>query len=566
MSFRAFPFAAITGQPQMQLALLLASIDWRLSVLLKGDKGSGKSTAARALAGILPDNAPFVNLPIGTTEDRLLGGLDLGQALEGQARLKPGLIHGAHGGVLYIDEVNLLADALADALLDVSSSGRHYVERDGLSASADAHFVLLGSMNIEEGALRPQLLDRFALSVDVEAPVNAEERAQIVSRRIDFDTDPVAFCAGFEEKQQHLKDAVRNARSLAPGIVAPRRLIEEIASSIIGAGVKSLRADVALLRASIARAALEGRSEVTTEDTETVLPLVLHHRAKHRQPMPPQPDRGTKPDEPPPQSSGGSSDSPSSRIFPSKPTDAPDIRITLSEAVSRGRTAAVEDVAPQSKLDVVASLAQSFRQTGSASLQADRLVFRTPATPSGVRYLFVVDASGSQAAQQRMSAVKGTVQALLNSVDPKDEVAVITFRGTRAEIVLEPCRDVDRARRALEFLPTGGRTPLGHALELAGSLVTASTLLILLTDGRANVSLKGDDPWADALEAAANLNCPAVIVDSAPADAATSMDALVSATGAFLVRIEEASEQQLIRVLDSYRRAGTSKNAHPPLK
>jgi magnesium chelatase subunit D len=165
-----YPFAAIVGQPDLKLALMLASVDWRLSVLLKGDKGSGKSTAARALADILPPGAPFVNLPIGTTEDRLLGGLDLSQALQGQASLKRGLVHEAHGGVLYIDEVNLLSDSLTDALLDVASSGRHYMERDGFSASAEARFVLLGSMNIEEGALRPQLLDRFALSLDVEAP------------------------------------------------------------------------------------------------------------------------------------------------------------------------------------------------------------------------------------------------------------------------------------------------------------------------------------------------------------------------------------------------------------
>src|ERR1700742_5159679 len=154
MKTRGYPFAAIVGQPKLKLALLLASVDWRLRVLLKGDKGSGKSTAARGLAEILPAGAPFVNLPIGSTEDRLLGGLDLGDALGGRAKLKRGLIHEAHGGVLYIDEVNLLSDSLTDALLDVASSGLHYLERDGFSASAEARFVLLGSMNIEEGALR----------------------------------------------------------------------------------------------------------------------------------------------------------------------------------------------------------------------------------------------------------------------------------------------------------------------------------------------------------------------------------------------------------------------------
>src|SRR5580704_1432494 len=201
MSLPDYPFTAIVGQPELKLALMLAGVDWRLSVLLKGDKGSGKSTAARGLADILPSGAPFVNLPIGTTEDRLLGGLDLGGALQGEAKLKRGLIHEAHNGVLYIDEVNLLADSLTDTLLDVASSGRHYVERDGFSASAEARFVLLGSMNMEEGALRPQLLDRFALSLDVEAPLAAEDRALIVGSRLRFDVDAVGFCAAFEEEQ-----------------------------------------------------------------------------------------------------------------------------------------------------------------------------------------------------------------------------------------------------------------------------------------------------------------------------------------------------------------------------
>jgi magnesium chelatase subunit D len=192
-----YPIAAIVGQPKLKLALMLAGVDWRLSVLLKGDKGSGKSTAARGLADILPPGAPFVNLPIGTTEDRLLGGLDLGGALQGHASLKRGLIHEAHGGVLYIDEVNLLADSLTDTLLDVASSGRHYVERDGFSASAEVRFILLGSMNIEEGALRPQLMDRFALSLDVEAPLDPDDRARIVDSRLRFDAEPASFCAAF---------------------------------------------------------------------------------------------------------------------------------------------------------------------------------------------------------------------------------------------------------------------------------------------------------------------------------------------------------------------------------
>jgi magnesium chelatase subunit D len=254
-----YPFAAIVGQARLRLALLLAAVDWRLSVLLRGDKGSGKSTAARGLAGILPDGAPFVNLPIGTSEDRLLGGLNLQQALQGEATLKPGLIHEAHGGVLYIDEVNLLADSLADALLDVSSSGRHLVERDGLSGSAETHFILLGSMNAEEGALRPQLLDRFALALEVEAPVEPEERRSIVQARMRFDADPEGFTAQFEEDQQRLRSQVARARTAVARLSFSEPVLTEISRTVAEAGVRSLRADLAVVRASAAHAALAGR-------------------------------------------------------------------------------------------------------------------------------------------------------------------------------------------------------------------------------------------------------------------------------------------------------------------
>ncbi len=563
MKTPGYPFAAIVGQPDLRLALLLASVDWRLSVLLKGDKGSGKSTAARALADILPAGAPFLNLPIGTTEDRLLGGLDLAQALAGQANLKRGLIQEAHGGVLYIDEVNLLADSLTDALLDVASSGRYYVERDGFSASCEARFILLGSMNIEEGALRPQLLDRFALSLDVEAPVAAKDRALIVESRLRFDADPVVFCTGFEEEQERLRQAIAEARLLVADFKPSGEVLQAISQMVTEAGVRSLRADLATLRAAIAHAALARRAEVTHEDIESVLPLVLHHRAKRGPGPPPTPPPPSKqsPGETPRESGEGQVEA-KDRVFPPESRQAPELRLAMAGSISRGRSAVVKanpvaeaarpgDAAKGGSLDVVASFKQSFRNTGTASLQGDHLVFRTPQATSGVRFIFVVDASGSHAAQQRMRAVKGVAAALLQaSVDNKDEVAVVSFRGAKAEIVLEPCRDADAALRVLEFLPTGGRTPLAHALELAGSLVNPASILILLTDGRANVPLTGTDPWADALEAAKKLNCPSVVVDSSM-DASTgrALEALASAMQARLIHLDDLSHEALMSVL-----------------
>lgn len=535
----AYPFAAIVGQPRLKLALLLASVDWRLSVLLKGDKGSGKSTAARALANILPAGAPFVNLPIGTTEDRLLGGLDLDRALHGEASLKRGLVQEADAGVLYIDEVNLLSDCLTDAPLDVASSGRNQVERDGFSASAEARFVLLGSMNIEEGSLRPQLLDRFALSLDVEAPLAAEDRARIVESRLRFDADPKGFCDAFEEEQESLRQAVAQARlkSIQPSSEA----LLAISQAVAEAGAPSLRADIAALRAATANAALHGRTEILQADIDSVLPLVLHHRVKQNPPQRP-------PSPPPPQTEPTDRQRQAGEfVFPVEARSAPEVRMTIAEPAERRGRSAQRDGEPA--LDVVASFTQSFRNTGTASLKGDQLVFRTPLASSGVRFIFVVDSSASQVAQQRMRAVKGAVAAVLkSSVDSKDEVAVISFRGTKAEIVLEPCRDADAAHRVLEFLPTGRRTPLAHAWETACSLVTPSSLVVLVTDGRANVSLACGDPWQDALEAAARLNSPAVVVDSS-LDSSAASASLAVAMKARVLLLDDLSRDTLLNVL-----------------
>src|SRR5580692_11329814 len=201
-----YPFSAVVGQEQMKLALLLAAVDWRISVLLRGDKGAGKTTTARGLATLLPAPGPFINLPIGATEDRLLGGLHLERALKGDPALKPGLLSEAHGGVLYVDEVNLLPAHLGDTLLDTASSGVNVIEREGLSTSHAAEFVLLGSMNPEEGLLRPQLLDRFALSVDITASLDPNLRQVVVERRIAFDRNGAQFLNNWAQGQTLLRE------------------------------------------------------------------------------------------------------------------------------------------------------------------------------------------------------------------------------------------------------------------------------------------------------------------------------------------------------------------------
>lgn len=558
MSFRHYPFAAIIGQPALKTALLLAAVDHRLSVLLKGDKGSGKTTAARGLAEILPSGAPFINLPIGMTEDRLLGGLDLSRALQGDAQLKPGLVHAANDGVLYIDEVNLLSDSLTDALLDVVTSGVHRVERDGFSATADARFVLIGSMNSEEGGLRPQLLDRFALSLDVEAPTDPQDRAQIVESRMSFDADPEEFSSALEIEQNRLRQMIIRARALAAEIRPSSQIVQTIARLISETGARSLRADLACLRGAVAHAALDDRSEVTMEDVTSVLPLVLHHRVKHSPPSaPPRFEPKQRPNDS--EISSGGDGSREELVFPPDARSAPELRVTAPHSSARGHSASVErsgnssdlvNGEKDSSLNAAASFVKSFRSTGEAGLKASHLIFQEPRQKSGVRFIFVVDASGSHAAQQRMRAVKGVAAALLkSSVDSKDEVAVISFRGPKAELVLGPCRDAEAALRALDFLPTGGRTPLAHALDLAGTLASASSVVILITDGRANVPLFTSDPWQDALNAASKLSCASVLVDSSLNHTSSDMlPTLATAMKARLIHLEELGTEILLSI------------------
>jgi magnesium chelatase subunit D len=560
-----FPFAALVGLDTLKLALELSAIDARLSVLIRGDKGSGKSTAARALAELLPKGAPFVNLPIGATEDRLLGGLDVERALKGEPTLKPGLAASAHGGVLYIDEVNLLADHLADALLDTAASGVLVVEREGFSVSQPAAFVLLGSMNPEEGALRPQLLDRFALVVDVAVPMDPQWRAHVLERRLAYDADPVTFSEAWQHEQIAISGRLARERARAPQISVSQEMLEFIAGRVAEHGVHSLRADLAVVRASRAHAALIGADVVTEADVEAVLPLALTHRLPHgtrppaNPPLPPTPPCNDG------DASAGEENNSGERVF--QLVNRPTPRLVVEQPAERpgagegrngprvGPVVAVRRTDKPAELDVRASVVHAFARSGSMSLDTTDLHERVRAPHLSTRFILVVDSSGSHAVLDRMRLVKGVAAGLLDaSYGRHDEVVVIACRGAHADVLVEPTSSRDAAERALEYLPTGGRTPLAHGLELAASYVTDNALVIVITDGRANVPTRTDDAWHDAQQAARAIPCAALVLDTEDSRTATGRPGeLAEALRATYAKLDDLDPSHVLTIVRGSR-------------
>jgi magnesium chelatase subunit I len=300
----SFPFSAIVGQDEMKRALLIAAVDQRIGgVMVFGDRGTGKSTAVRALAALLPPipadqggyqapdapllragatiAVPFVDLPLGATEDRVVGALDLERALgAGVKAFEPGLLARAHGGFLYIDEVNLLEDHIVDLLLDVAASGENVVEREGLSVRHPARFVLIGSGNPEEGELRPQLLDRFGLSVEVRTPKDLKTRVEILKRCDAFERAPVEFAEHWRREERKTLKRLARARALLPAVSVPDAVLTLASRLCIAVGADGLRGELTLMRTARALAALDGEDTVAPRHLATVAPMALRHRLR----------------------------------------------------------------------------------------------------------------------------------------------------------------------------------------------------------------------------------------------------------------------------------------------
>ncbi|MFE4971204.1 putative cobaltochelatase [Kitasatospora sp. NPDC056651] len=641
MSDVRYPFTAVVGMADLRLGLLLNAVSPAVGgVLVRGEKGTAKSTMVRALAGLLPDiaavdgcrfacdpaapdpqcpdgphDAPagherpsqLVELPVGVAEDRIVGSLDLERALaEGVKAYEPGLLAKAHRGVLYIDEVNLLQDHVVDLLLDAAAMGRSYVEREGVSVRHAARFLLVGTMNPEEGELRPQLLDRFGLTVEIAATRDPAERAEVVRRRLAYDADPASFTARFARDERALAERITAARELLPAVELTEVALRQITAVCAAFEVDGLRADIVMARTAVALAAWDGRAEVREEDVRKAAQLALPHRRRrnpfdapgldeeqldrtleeHARQDDPEPegdgpgpdgdgDGGPDGDGPDGGPDGGGpdgggapepSDGPHAEAAPEAASEAPD----AGEATDAGEAARqpvpaqhpapAKESAPVAAADPYRTRLFTVRGTGhgaqgrrspaettgghtirarrpqgalgrlhlTATLQAAAphqaargrsgraLVLHKDDFREQVRQgresnlvLFVVDASGSMAARQRMTAVKGAVLSLLmDAYQRRDKIGMVTFRGAGAELALPPTSSVEVGAARLESLPTGGRTPLAEGLLRAHEVLRVERLrdpnrrplLVVVTDGRAT---GGRDALARSRRAAA---------------------------------------------------------------
>lgn len=642
-----YPFTAIVSQEQMKTALILNVINPKIGgVLLRGEKGTGKSLTVRALANLLPDTevvsdcafhcdptrqkdacdtchtkiakgekltitkrpVTVVELPVGATEDRLVGTIDIERAIKtGEKHFEPGILAQANRNLLYIDEVNLLDDHLVDVLLDAAAMGVNYVEREGVSFSHPSQFVLIGTMNPEEGELRPQLLDRFALSVEVKGIPYKEARAEIVRRRITFERNPVAFVAAQLNNQEQLRQKIISAIKILHDVILSDDLLNLITQICTDFAVDGHRADIAMYKTACTIAAYNGRIEVTEDDVKEAAELVLPHR-RRRQPFeepkmeqqqvnesvdkwnqnkqhPQQNDNSTIPEEPDQQEEPSKeqvfqADNP----YAVKPLTTPIFdkierhgsgrrSKTLSDS-KRGHYVAsmlpkgkVTDLAFDATLRAAAPFQKRRRefcsdQQTALLIEGSDLREKIRETKMGNLIMFVVDASGSMAAEERMSATKGAVLSLLlDAYQRRDRVGLIAFRKNTAELILPPTNSVELAQKCLTKLPTGGRTPLAHGLRLGLDTVKRSIraedipLLVLVSDGRANVNISGRGPIEEATCIAheiASKGIHSITVDTERDFISFGLIKKISeAMGGKYLRLEELGAMPLVNVVRS---------------
>ncbi len=537
-----FPFTAIIGQEHLKKALILNAIDPTIGgVLIKGDKGTGKSTAVRAFAELLParevvDGCTFncnpnethllcreckktleqkgrlptikrkmsiVELPVSATEDMVVGSLDIKKALrEGIKALEPGILARANGNILYIDEVNLLDDHIVNVLLDAAAMGVNIIEREGVSVSHPSKFILVGTMNPEEGDLRPQILDRFRLCVEIKALTDPQERLKIIKYRMEFDENPEKFQKKFRRKQEKLRETILNAKDLVGDVEIPDDLLELIVKISAALGIRTHRADIIMAKAAKAIAAFSQRKKVKEEDVKEAALLALKHRIKQLpfekeqeiseeliEGLIEEPEDDFKIDE-------------KRRL--KKEMKIAEFAGTIqgkssaSTTGTRGKYIKAKEAANPESVAIDATIKKAIRENPkNFKILPEHLMEKVRISKAEALYIIILDSSSSMKLDKKIKFAKTMAWLLLKeSYENKNKIGLIAFKGDEAQIIKEPTKDFKSVNEALENLEIGGKTPLTPALmeaaKLASKYKDLAPTIIVISDGRCNIFIKSN--------------------------------------------------------------------------
>ncbi|MDY6933384.1 MAG: VWA domain-containing protein [Spirochaetota bacterium] len=539
--FVTFPFAAIIGHDLMKKGLLVNAIDTSISgILIKGDKGTGKSTAVRALAKLLPKidivkdcafrchpgdlrlmcqacqdkykkngglvsikkKMEVIDMPLSATEDVVVGTIDIKNILsDGIKSLEPGILARANRNILYIDEVNLLEDHLVNILLDASAMGVNIVEREGVSLYHPSRFILIGTMNPEEGELRPQLLDRFGLCVEMNALTSSDQRLEVIKRRSEFDSDPWRFEERFREEEDALRKEIVDVQSLFNKVDISHEMLEKIVKITTHLGIKTHRADIVMEKTSRALAALDNRDFVSEQDINEAALLSLPHRM-HEHPF----DKSKAPTKETLETFLNSKSKDEIFDFERDAKLKNDVLNINSNNIVKGRHSskaqggnglyirARESKNPQS-LAIDATIRKSVKDTGKLQVRSDHLMEKVRTSNGKALYIILLDSSSSMRMERKIGFAKTLAWNILReSYKKKDKLSLFAFRNEDSKMLVPPTTDVSKVEKALEELPIGGKTPLTTALYKAFQMSMkendTSTTVILISDGKGNIFIK----------------------------------------------------------------------------
>lgn len=589
----SYPFAAVCSMEKAKDAVLMALVNPHAGgLLVSGEKGIGKSTLGRAARELV--DTPWIEVPVSVTEDRLFGSIDAEAAVKlGKRQLQPGLIDEANGGIIYVDDANLVREDILNSILGIREAGGYRLERDGLSAQCDTSYTVLAVMTPESGTLGASALDRFGMFVSIDDMPSEEARMEIMQRVLAYEKNGEEFRAQWQEETEELKKKIAEARAILPEVEASDAMIRLAAVYTLKANVAGHRADIYMLEAARAVAALAGRKYILPKDLERASEFVLPHRMRpepqqqeepaqqESQEQPKQDDKNQK-EPPPPQEMFEQPPSPEDEKTDTEehegnneqnnedehmanPNAGDDERVDAAEQNVKlppvwiepvkgrekkkgsGKRSAtrtderqgryvraslprnkVTDVAFDATLRAAAPF-QKWREKNGCALVINKEDIRTKIREkrTGNIFLFVVDASGSMGARERMKTVKGVIlKILLEAYQKRDRVGMIAFRKHRAEVLLPVTKSVDFAQKKLATMPTGGKTPLAKGIQKTADLLDMmyrqdpeqDPVVIFITDGRATAPLeKGGDPVEEAMHEAARVakhNLPIAVIDT----------------------------------------------------